>query len=58
MVSDEADNPVAIGLFCPVGIVIVPHDLLDLVHELKAAVRFELRLAFHFCRPYNIENGK
>ena len=55
---DESDNSVAIGLLCPVGVVMVSHDLLDLVHELETAVRLELRLAFHFFRPYNTKHGK
>jgi hypothetical protein len=58
MESDETDNPVAIGLLCTVGIMVVSQDLSDLVHELEPAVRLELRLAFHFCRSYNIKNGR
>jgi len=58
MKPDKSDNPVAIGLLCPVGIVMVSHDLPDLVHELETDARLELRLAFHFFRPYNSKHGK
>jgi hypothetical protein len=56
--TNKSDNPVAIGLLYPVGVVMVSHDLPDLVHELETAVRLEPGLAFHFCRSYNIEHGK
>jgi hypothetical protein len=58
MVPDEADNPVAIGLLCTVGVVVVSEDLPDLFHELETGVRLELHLAFHFSHSYNMENGK
>jgi len=55
---DEADNPVAIRLLSPIGVVVVSQNLPDLIHEFQPTVRLELHIAFHFFRSYNPESGK
>jgi hypothetical protein len=44
---DITDNPVAVGMFRTVGVMMVTQNLPDLVHELQARVRSEFPFVFH-----------
>jgi len=45
----EPDNPVTVGLFGAVGVMMVAQHLRNLIHHLQARIRFESRafLIFH-----------
>jgi hypothetical protein len=45
--QDEAGDSVAIGLFGPVGIVVVAQHLTGLVHQLQRGIRAKFRLVFY-----------
>ena len=41
MISDIVHDPIAIGLFGAIGIVVIPQDLSNLVHEPQFRIRAE-----------------
>jgi hypothetical protein len=47
MKLDEPDDPVAICLFCPIGVMMVAQDLANLFHQLQFRIRLEFGLVFH-----------
>ena len=55
---DITDDPVAVGLFCTVGVMMVTQNLPDLVHELQARVRSEFPLVFHGIHIKSSKHGK
>jgi len=47
VVPDIAHDPIAIGLFGAIGIVVIPQDLSNLVHEPEFRIRAECFQIFH-----------
>jgi hypothetical protein len=45
--TDIAHNPVAIGLFGTVSLMVVAQNLANLIHELQVGIRPEFWLVFH-----------
>ena len=50
MVPDIAHDPIAIGLFGAIGVVVIPQDLSNLIHESELRVRAEF---FCICHAIN-----
>jgi hypothetical protein len=46
---DKSNDPVAVGLFGALGVMVVAQHLTNLIHQLQARIRFESRafLIFH-----------
>ena len=47
MVPDIAHDPIAIGLFGAIGVVVIPQDLSNLIHEPEFRIRSEFFGIFH-----------
>ena len=47
MEPDVTYDPIAIGLFGAVGVVVIPQDLSDLVHEPEFRIRSKFFRIFH-----------
>ena len=56
---DKPENPVAVGLFRAIGIVMVSQNLPDLIHQTQIGIRPKFFLAFHLSPTYfeNMETG-